>query len=205
MTSIATPASPAAIDDLPLLRGPRVQLRGFVPGDLEAFFLVHGDPAVNRYWSFPAWTDAAQGRTYLATAIDARSADAMLCWAITEGAGDAAALVGAVTLASIHREQGRAEIGYALRASHWGRGLAREAVELVLRHAFEALALRRIEADIDPRNAASCRLVERLGFVREGLLRERWHVAGETCDSALYGLLASDWRARSAADSPAIR
>jgi RimJ/RimL family protein N-acetyltransferase len=64
----------------------------------------------------------------------------------------------------------------------------------VLAHAFDTLRLRRIEADIDPRNSASCKLVERLGFVREGLLRERWDVAGELCDAALYGLLASDWR-----------
>lgn len=60
------------------------------------------------------------------------------------------------------------------------------------RPAFGALELRRIEADIDPRNAASCRLVERLGFIREGLLRARWNVAGEICDSAIYGLLAQD-------------
>ncbi|MDQ3205057.1 MAG: GNAT family N-acetyltransferase [Pseudomonadota bacterium] len=196
MTSIADPISPASADDLPLLRSSRLGLRGFRDNDLDAFFAVHGDPAVNRYWSFPAWTEASQGRAYLDTAIAARSADCMLCWAITEGIGEAAPLIGAVTLASIQRDQGRAEIGYALRASHWGRGHAREAVELVLGHAFDGLGLRRVEADIDPRNLGSCRLVERLGFVREGLLRERWQVAGELCDSAIYGLLASDWRAR---------
>jgi hypothetical protein len=61
-----------------------------------------------------------------------------------------------------------------------GRGLAREAVGLAIAHAFGGPGLRRIEADIDPRNLASCALVERLGFQREGLLRERWHV-GESC------------------------
>jgi ribosomal-protein-alanine N-acetyltransferase len=64
---------------------------------------------------------------------------------------------------------------------------------MVLSLAFGALQLRRIEADIDPRNEASCRLIERVGFQREGLLRERWQVDGETQDSALYGLLARDW------------
>lgn len=196
MSSIATPTSPVAVDDLPLLRGSRLQLRGFHCDDLEAFFAVHGDARVNRYWSFPAWTEVSQGRDYLDTAITARDATRMLCWAVAEGHDEDAPLIGAATLASINREQGRAEIGYALRASHWGRGHAREAVGLVLDHAFDVLALRRIEADIDPRNLASCRLVERMGFRREGLLRERWHVAGETCDSAMYGLLASEWRAR---------
>ena len=66
---------------------------------------------------------------------------------------------------------------------------------MVLDHAFDTLGLRRIEADIDPRNTSSCKLVERMGFVREGLLRDRWCVAGEVSDSALYGLLALEWRA----------
>jgi len=64
---------------------------------------------------------------------------------------------------------------------------------MILRHLFDGMGLRRIEADIDPRNLASCRLVEKLGFVREGTLRERWHVNGEVCDSAIYGLLRRDF------------
>jgi RimJ/RimL family protein N-acetyltransferase len=55
--------------------------------------------------------------------------------------------------------------------------------------------LHRVEADTDPRNAASLALLERLGFVREGILRERWIVGGEVADSVLLGLLAADWRA----------
>ena len=64
---------------------------------------------------------------------------------------------------------------------------------MILRHLFDGMGLRRIEADIDPRNLASCRLVEKLGFVREGTLRERWQVNGECADSALYGLLRRDF------------
>ncbi|GAB2613923.1 GNAT family N-acetyltransferase [Novilysobacter erysipheiresistens] len=181
-------------DDLPLLEGARVRLRGFREDDLGDFYAVHSDPVVNRYWSFPAWTDPSQARDYFASAIGGRDADRMLCWAIADLDNDR--LIGATTLFAINRPQGRAEVGYALSASHWGRGLAQEALRLVLGHAFDALELRRIEADIDPRNAGSCRLIERMGFVREGLLRERWCVAGEVSDSAIYGLLATDWRAK---------
>jgi len=63
----------------------------------------------------------------------------------------------------------------------------------VLRHAFDALDYLRIEADVDPRNTASCRLLETLGFRQEGLMRERWHVQGEIQDSAIYGLLAREF------------
>lgn len=181
-------------DDLPMLEGARIRLRGFRDDDLQDFYAMHSDPVVNRYWSFPAWTDMSQARDYFASAIGGRDASRMLCWAIAERDGDR--LVGSTTLFAINRVQGRAEIGYALRASHWARGYAQEGLRMALDHAFDALALRRVEADIDPRNTGSCKLVERMGFVREGLLRDRWQVGGEVSDSAMYGLLATDWRAK---------
>jgi RimJ/RimL family protein N-acetyltransferase len=73
-----------------------------------------------------------------------------------------------------------------------------EALCAVVDYAFGPLGLRRLEADIDPRNDASIRAVERLGFVREGLLRERWVVAEEISDTVFMGLLARDWQERRA-------
>ena len=111
--------------------------------------------------------------------------------------GAATGLVaGTVSLFALNRAQKRAEVGYALAANVWGRGYATEALKLAVDFAFETVGVARLEADIDPRNEASCRLVERIGFVREGLLRERWHVAGEATDSAMYGLLARDLASR---------
>lgn len=182
-------------DDLPRLDGARVRLRAYREDDFDAFFALHADPRVMRYWSFPAWTAPAQAQPRFASALAGRDAAVRLCWAIASREDDT--FLGGVTLFSIDPTHRRAEIGYALAATHWGRGLAREALQLALDHAFGALALNRIEADVDPRNAASCRLAERLGFVHEGRLRARWIVAGETCDTALYGLLAEDWQRQS--------
>lgn len=176
---------------LPVLDGTRVRLRGIDAQDFDAFYALHSDPQAMRYWSFPAWTAHEHAQAYFETACSSRDACRMLCWAIADIADDR--LIGAATLCDIDREQGRAAIGYVLSRDRWGHGLAREAVLRVLAHAFDTLALRRVEADIDPRNEASCRLVERLGFRREGMLRERWHVAGELCDTALYGLLAREF------------
>lgn len=184
------PDNPAA---LPRLPGQRVTTRGFRGEDFENLYAIHSDPSVMRYWSFPAWTEREQGRGYFDRALAANDPDRMLCWAITRLDDDA--LIGTTTLFNINRTQGLAEIGYALGRSHWGAGLAREAVALMLDHAFDTLGLRRVEADIDPRNRGSMRLVEALGFRNEGLLRERWQVAGETSDTALHGLLAREWRA----------
>lgn len=185
--------TPASIDALPVLDGRRLRLRGVAGSDFDDFYALHSDSRVMRYWSFPAWTAPTQAQAYFDSACTSRDPAHMLCWAMARIEDDR--LIGAVTLYGIEREQERAAIGYALSTEHWGRGYASEAVGLALAHAFDGLGLRRIEADIDPRNAASCALVERLGFEREGLLRERWHVAGELCDTALYGLLARDWLA----------
>lgn len=184
-STLARPAFP------PTLEGARVRLRAHRDDDLDDLHAVHSDPAVMRYWSTPAWTEVERTRERLALAQAGNDPDACLAWAIAGRDDDR--LIGGVTVFRIDRAQGRAEVGYALRSSAWGRGHAQEALRLALAYAFQALALRRIEADIDPRNLASCRLVERLGFVREGLLRERWCVAGERQDTALYGLLARDF------------
>jgi len=71
-----------------------------------------------------------------------------------------------------------------------------EAMQALLGYAFQALNLNRLEADIDPRNLASAKTLERLGFQKEGHLRERWIVNDEISDTALYGLLHRDWQAR---------
>jgi RimJ/RimL family protein N-acetyltransferase len=89
-------------------------------------------------------------------------------------------------------------VGYTLAFDAWGKGYMNEALTALLEFGFSQLGLNRVEADIDPRNMASARSLERLGFQKEGHLRERWIVAGEVSDTGLYGLLLSDWQARKA-------
>lgn len=192
----ATEPTPSADQQpaVPQREGDRVRLRGFRDDDVRDLYAVHSDPEVMRYWSFPAWTQLSQARERLDNAMSGNDPERLLCWAIADRSDDR--LIGGITLFSIDRAQGRAEIGYSLGSSHWGRGLANEAMGLALAYGFDGLGLRRIEADIDPRNVASCALAERVGFVREGLLRERWFVADELQDSAIYGLLSRDWHAR---------
>ena len=75
-----------------------------------------------------------------------------------------------------------------------GPGLHARSAQRLLDYAFDDLGLHRLEADIDPRNEASARTLERLGFVKEGFLRERWIVADVISDSAVYGLLRREWQ-----------
>ena len=85
------------------------------------------------------------------------------------------------------------EVGFALGRSAWGHGLATGALEVLINFAFDALDLHRLEADVDPENESSLRVLERQGFRREGYLRERWHHLGEIRDTVFLGLLRREW------------
>lgn len=179
---------------LPILDTPRLRLRAPSDGDIPALFAIFGDPEAMRYWSTPAMTDLAQAAARLRDGERHAEAGTLFEWGIARREDDA--LIGTCTLFRIDRDHRRAELGYILRRDHWGRGLAKEALTAVIDRAFGTLALHRLEADTDPRNTASRRLLERLGFTLEGRLRERYFVAGEVQDSSFYGLLAPDWRSR---------
>jgi len=182
-----------AIPPVPTLEGSRVRLRPLRIGDADDFFALHSDPRVMRYWSHPPWTEREQAIARIEQLERDRVNAEFYSWATTIDGMDR--LIGTVSLFAINRAHQRAEMGYALAPTAWGNGYATEGLRLAIGFAFESIGLSRLEADIDPRNEASCRLVERVGFLREGLLRQRWHVAGEVTDSAMYGLLREEFGA----------
>ncbi len=186
-------AALSALPAFPELPGRRMRLRGPRADDADALFALYSDPAVMRYWSRPPMSTRSEAEGLIAEILDAFAQRTMLNWMVTQR--DDEAVVGTCTLFRFDPRHRRAEIGYSLRSDLWGRGYAREAVTLALDWAFATLGLHRIEADIDPRNDASRALLQRLGFVSEGLLRERYFVGEAVSDTEIFGLLAEDWRA----------
>ena len=178
---------------LPFFDTPRLRLRALVDTDATALFAIYKDPEAMRYWSHPAMTDIAEAEALLRAIESHAGPQTLFEWGIARREDDL--VIGTCTLHRIDRQHRRAELGYILRRDLWGRGLAHEALTALVNHAFGALGLHRLEADIDPRNVGSIRSVERLGFKLEGRLRERYFLAGEIQDSAIYGLLAPDWTA----------
>lgn len=176
----------------PPIRSARLVLRPLTEADVPALFAIHADPAAMRYWSAPLWQDDRRGRDMVARDLDAAQTDHLRLGIELAQPGT---LVGTCTLFGISTQCRRAELGYMLASSAWGQGLMQEALRAFLGFAFGALDLNRIEADTDPRNVRSMRLLERLGFVREGYFRERWIVGDEVSDAAMYGLLRRDWQA----------
>lgn len=181
-----TPTAPPEMHTLRLL------LRPLQDADAEPLLAMFANPAAMRYWSTPPWTDMAQAQRRIADDRAAHERGEHVALGIV--LRDTGRLIGRCTLFDLWPSCRRAQVGYILDASAWGQGFAAEAVGALLRHGFDALDLNRVEADIDPRNTASARLLQRLGFTREGLLRERWIVDGEVSDSEMYGLLRREFR-----------
>lgn len=180
-------------DKLPTLTSSRLQLRWLDEHDVADLFAIFSDPQVMRYWSSAPWTDEAAGAELVESVRSHFAAGSLYQWGIAHRSDDA--IIGTCTLANVDAQNRRAEIGFILRHDHWGQGYMFEALCTLLRFAFGQLALHRMEADVDPRNEASIRLLERLGFQREGYLRERWIVGEEINDTIFYGLLQREWQA----------
>jgi RimJ/RimL family protein N-acetyltransferase len=145
-----------------------------------------------RYWSSTVHEDTERTRRSIESIIDEVARGEAVQWAIERK--EDGRVIGSITL-MLEQGQPRAELGYILGREHWGQGYAAEAQRRAIDYAFGDLGLHRLEADTHPDNTGSTRSLERLGFRREGRLRERWLVGGRFSDSVLWGLLAEDWRA----------
>ncbi len=174
------------------IRTARLLLRRFRPSDGPALHSYLSLPEVVRYEPYPVQSAADCERL----AVERAGRDDF--WAVClRPSGD---LIGNLYL---HREDPRAwrtwELGYVLHPDRWGRGYAREAAAALVTACFESRGAHRVTAGCDPRNAASWRLLERLGFRREGHFLANaafgtdaggepvWH------DSYLYAVLAGEW------------
>jgi ribosomal-protein-alanine N-acetyltransferase len=170
-------------------RGPRVFIRSPRARDRREFLAaMQASRLLHRGWSAPPRTPAAyaaflrryRGPTHAAFLACRREDDR---------------IVGAFMLMEIIRGQFQgAYLGYYAAAGFARRGYMTEALRLVLRHAFTALRLHRVEANIQPANARSLALVRRCGFRREGLSPRYLKIAGRWRDHERWALLAEDWR-----------
>lgn len=103
-------------------------------------------------------------------------------------------LVANVSLKGADLSMGLAEIGYSVGEKYQGRGIATAAVSELVEQIFSQTPLRKLLAYVHVDNLSSCRVLEKLGFKREGLLRQHYVIGGKPADEALYGLLRSEWR-----------
>jgi RimJ/RimL family protein N-acetyltransferase len=183
-------------DILPTIDAARVSLRWMTEEDTASLYAIFSDPEVMRYWSSLPLADIEGARNLLAQIRDYFNQRTLFQWGIARRTDDR--IIGTCTLFHLDVQNRRAELGYALGREHWGHGYMQEALGALLDFYFGDLNMHRIEADVDPRNASSIKTLERLGFQREGYLRERWLVGEEIQDALFYGLLRREWQEKRA-------
>lgn len=141
-----------------------------------------------RYWDWPAHDTPATTAAMVAAQLEEVAAQTALYWAIC--AGPESPAIGTCDLSEIDLHHRRAEIGFMLARSHWGRGYAFEAAQAVVEYAFGTAGLHRLAARTHAGNDRSAKLLERLGFRLEGTLRGHVLRDGARRDCWLFGLLA---------------
>lgn len=173
----------------PVLRTERLILRPTLMSDADAMMAAFADPVAMRFWAHAPLTSLEQVRANIARNIGQRSETTS--WALTHDGGKAFGMVNFYNISN--RIAG---MGYLLNKEAWGHGYVVEAARTVLDHGFNEMKLHRVYLDIDPDNAASIRVAEKLGFRREGHFVQSFFRDGVYFDSVFYAVLASEWPSR---------
>lgn len=179
----------------PILTTPRLLLRNFRPDDGPAMQAYASDPAVVEHmiWgpNTPAETEAHLEEVLLRQAEEPR-----LHFSLAIELAAEHRLIGSIAIRRVSAEARTADIGYVLARAYWGRGIMTEAGRAILGFGFNSLNMHRIWATCDTRNAASARVLEKLGMRREGhFRRDAWEKGGWR-DSFLYAVLEDEWAAQ---------
>ncbi|KAI3441973.1 N-acetyltransferase domain-containing protein [Psidium guajava] len=163
-----------------------ITLRPFELSDAADFLSWAGDDRVTRYLRWDPVTSLEEAEWYLRTVAIPHPWRRSICLgdrsigyvSVKRGSGD---------------ERCRAHVGYAVGAEFWGRGFATAALRMAARRAFDEMPeLMRLEAFVEAENGGSQRVLEKVGFVKEGLLRKYGICKGEVRDMYVYSLLSTD-------------
>ena len=159
--------------------------------DVAAMHACYGDAEAMRYWNRPAHARRSETERVVRRSMVYAPWKRMV-WAVALADGDRC--IGMVNYHNADKANRRAEIGYIIAPEQQGQGFAREAVSAVLAFCFAEMGMHRLQAVVDPDNAASRGLLDKLGFREEGVLRETLFLGGAWRDDVIYGLLAREWQ-----------
>ncbi|HEX4199852.1 MAG TPA: GNAT family protein [Caulobacteraceae bacterium] len=170
-----------------ILKTERLSLRPLEPRDVPAVHQMMSDIEVMAFWDSAVVDDPAVTAEIVEQELEETEQDKARYWAME--LASSGAVIGLCDLSEIDRRHSRADVGFMVARRYWGAGYTYEAMHAVIGHAAQGLRLRRLQARAHLGNIRSMRLLDRLGFKREGLLRGYVERDGERRDCALYGLL----------------
>jgi ribosomal-protein-alanine N-acetyltransferase len=177
-----------------VLETERLILRAPIATDAEVMFAIMADPQVMRYFGSAPMASIAEAHERIAGMTSAFAEQHGIRWVITLRGSDTC--VGSCGFWRLIPEHYRAEIGYELAPAYWGQGIMPEVVHAAVQFGFGRMGLHSIEAQIAPQNVGSRRVLEKVGFVQEGYLRESYYepVDHYFSDTAIFSLLGHEYR-----------
>ena len=175
-------------DPFPTLTTERLVLRRMSENDANEMFFLRSDKEVMKYIDREPAQSVDDAKAFIQMIDTLLDKNESINWAIT--VKEYPWLVGNICLWNVRKEHFRAELGYVLHPSWQGKGIMHEALKAVLEYGFNSMKLHSVDANINPANIASQKVLEKAGFVREAYFRENYYHDGKFLDSAIYSLLA---------------
>lgn len=176
--------------EMPVLRRPPVVLRAFAPSDAELVRSVADDPVIPLATTVPTSGALGDALAFIDRQHDRLASGVGYSFAVVDS--DGGEPVGQVGLWLRDLAEGRVSVGYWIASRYRRRGYAFAALDAISRWGLSLDGVFRIELQVEPWNEGSWRTAERVGYVREGLMRSWRQIGDERRDLYLYSLLASD-------------
>lgn len=175
----------------PILETERLKLRELTLLDAETMFDYFEKESVIRYFGLDSFQNMDQVKNTIQMFRQRYEEGTVIRWGIElKGTGQ---LIGTCGFHLINQNHSRAEIGYELDDTYWGKGYASEALQAIVTYGFETMRFIRMAAVVYTENEASHRLLKRAGFQEEGLLRKYMIQNGVAHDTVIYSLLKEEW------------
>lgn len=187
-----TEISKTIFKSFPEFDSKRLHFRKIIPDDATEIFSIRSNDDVMRFMDVPGHYSVSDSEKLIRSVEDSYKNEKGINWAIIKK--DSNSFIGYIGFIRIFSEHCRAEIGYALKPEYWGKGFMYEAINKIVKFGFEEMKLHSIEANVNPLNERSQKVLERVGFNKEAYFRENYLFDGKFLDSVIYSLLEKDLR-----------
>ncbi len=155
--------------------------------DKKDMLVLRTDPVVNRFIDRPMMKTMEEVSGLIQLILDGESKNDSINWVIS--LKDSDRMLGTICFWNMMKENYRAEIGYVLLPDYHRKGIMQEAMSAVLDYGFNSMKLHSVEANVNPENEASIRLLEKNGFIKEAHFRENYFYNGKFLDTVIFSLL----------------
>lgn len=175
----------------PILETERLLLREIKVEDVKDLYEILSDVEVAKYDYFYPLKSDSEVIKFIKRYKKELEENEEITWGIILKTTNK--LIGTCCLGDFDEGAKRAEIGYSIAKLEWGKGYATEAVKVVIDFGLNVMELNRIEANITPGNDASVRVLKKVNFVHEGIVRERDLIKGKLEDGIIMAILKKDY------------